>query len=445
MNSAQDVLNNLLKLLEKDLSKTTISTWFSDARAVAFQQNSFYIAVPNLFSKQMIESRYKTMLEERLYDMFSSEVNAVILTEEEAAAMSAGDSSGEEFDEFTFERFVVGPSNRFAYAAAMAVAEKPAHQYNPLYIYGDSGLGKTHLLRAISNVIRKNMPGAKIVYITGEDFTHDLIAAIRTQKMEEFRVKYRQADLLLIDDIQFIAGKKQTEEEFFYTFDELYKGKIQMVVTADRPPKEMYTLENRIRSRFEAGLLADIQPPDYETRMAIIQNKADLMGLELAEPFCQYIASSIKANIRQIEGTVKMLMAKQNLLHQPIDIDMVSDAIKAVLRDNPEIMMTPSLIITEIAKYYGIEPDVIRSVSRRKEALVPRQVAMYVIREKTGLSLPEIGREFGKDHTTVMNAIRKVEDRTTARKGRQGHQGPFGQHFRQGLIFPQIHSSFSTC
>ena len=184
-----------------------------------------------------------------------------------------------------------------------------------------------------------------------------------------------------------------------------------MVVTADRPPKEMYALENRIRSRFEAGLLADIQPPDYETRMAIIQNKADLLGLDLAEPFCQYIASSIKANIRQIEGTVKMLMAKQNLLHQPIDIDMVSDAIKAVLRDNPEVMMTPSLIITEVAKFYGIEPDVIRSVSRRKEALVPRQVAMYVIREKTGMSLPEIGREFGKDHTTVMNAIRKVEEK----------------------------------
>ena len=247
------------------------------------------------------------------------------------------------------------------------------------------------------------------MYITGEDFTIELIAALRIGKMEEFRVKYRQADLLLIDDIQFIAGKKQTEEEFFYTFNELYNNHIQIVMTADRPPKEMYNLENRIRSRFEAGLLADIQVPDYETRMAIVKNKAELLGLDLPDSLSQYIATSIKANIRQIEGTVRKLMAKKNLLRQKIDIDLVNEAIKEVLHDDPEIMVTPTLIINEVAKFYGIEPDTIRSVSRKKETLIPRQVAMYIIREKTGLSLPEIGREFGKDHTTVMNAINKVE------------------------------------
>ena len=409
MNSAQDILINLLRLLEKDLSQTTLNTWFSEAKAVAFENNSLYISVPNAFSKQMIESRYLELMNERLLDMFSSDVKAVIITAEEAAAMTPGTIKEDDNDEFTFERFVVGPSNRFAHAAAMAVADKPADLYNPLYIYGDSGLGKTHLLRAIANVIRKNKPGAKIVYITGEDFTIELIAAIRIGKMEEFRVKYRQADLLLIDDIQFIAGKKQTEEEFFYTFNELKNNNIQIVMTADRPPKEMYTLENRIRSRFEAGILADIQIPDYETRMAIVKNKAEHLGLDLPDSLSQYIATSIKANIRQIEGTVKKLMAKQNLLRQKIDLDMVNDAIKDVLRDDPEIMVTPTLIINEVAKFYGIEPDTIRSVSRKKETLIPRQVAMYIIREKTGLSLPEIGREFGKDHTTIMNAVNKIE------------------------------------
>ena len=382
MNSAQDILINLLRLLEKDLSQTTLNTWFSEAKAVAFENNSLYISVPNAFSKQMIESRYLELMNERLLDMFSSDVKAVIITAEEAAAMTPGTIKEDDNDEFTFERFVVGSSNRFAHAAAMAVADKPADLYNPLYIYGDSGLGKTHLLRAIANVIRKNKPGAKIVYITGEDFTIELIAAIRIGKMEEFRVKYRQADLLLIDDIQFIAGKKQTEEEFFYTFNELKNNNIQIVMTADRPPKEMYTLENRIRSRFEAGILADIQIPDYETRMAIVKNKAEHLGLDLPDSLSQYIATSIKANIRQIEGTVKKLMAKQNLLRQKIDLDMVNDAIKDVLRDDPEIMVTPTLIINEVAKFYGIEPDTIRSVSRKKETLIPRQVAMYITRSK---------------------------------------------------------------
>lgn len=410
LKTVQDILTNLLKLLESELSQVTINIWFSEAKAIAFQNNTLYISVPSLITKKTIEERYVEILESKLYDMFSAEVRVVFMTPEEADLFGKEEEEGGEYKEFTFERFVVGPSNRFAHAAAMAVAEKPAYQYNPLYIYGDSGLGKTHLLRAIENVIRKNKPGAKIVYITGEDFTIELISALRTQRMEEFRAKYRNADLLLIDDIQFIAGKKQTEEEFFHTFNYLHGANIQIVVTADHPPKEMYTLENRIRSRFEAGLLADIAHPDYETRMAIIKNKADLLGLDLSEKLCQHIAKSIKANIRQIEGTVKKLMAKQNLLHQVIDLDMVSEAIKDVLRDDPGVMMTPNLVVTEVSKFYGIEPDTIRSTSRRKEALVPRQVAMYLIREKIGLSLPEIGREFGKDHTTVMNAIRKVEE-----------------------------------
>jgi len=408
LNSAQDILTNLLALLEKDLSQTTISTWFAGTKAVAFQNSTLYITFPNTFSKEMVETRYLSMMEDRLLDMFSFPVKAVIMTEDEAGGMDFEGNSSPEYEEFTFEHFVVGPSNRFAHAAAMAVAEKPAYQYNPLYIYGDSGLGKTHLLRAIINVIRRNKPGAKIVYITGEDFTNDLITSLRAGKMEEFRIKYRQADLLLIDDIQFIAGKKQTEEEFFYTFNELYNSHIQIVVSADRPPKDMYSLENRIRSRFEAGLLADIQPPDFETRMAIIKNKSDMLGLNLPEALCQYIARSIKANVRQIEGAVKKLMAKQNLLHQDINIDIVNEAIKEVLRENPEVMMTPSLVITEVARYYGIEPDTLRSLSHKKEILLPRQVAMYIIREKIGLSLPEIGREFGKDHSTVINAIDKI-------------------------------------
>ena len=311
--------------------------------------------------------------------------------------------------QFSFDNFVVGPSNRFAHSAAIAVSKTPGQVYNPLFIYGPAGVGKTHLLYAIANGIRKQNPNANIVYIKGDEFTNELIAAIANGKNIEFRSKYRESDLFLIDDIQFIAGKESTQEEFFHTFNKLYEEHKQIVMTSDRKPSDMLTLEDRLRTRFEWGLLADIQPPDYETRMAILKNKAKSLGLTLSDDVLNYIAVNVTNNVRQLEGTVKKILAYRDLNNMPLDLPNVSRAIDDMFKSEGNALPTPSLIISQVCKFYSVDETVLRGTLKNKGVAEARQTAMYLIRKLTNLSLPDIGREFAKDHSTVLYAIRKVE------------------------------------
>jgi len=305
---------------------------------------------------------------------------------------------------------VVGPSNNLAYAASMAVAEHPARNYNPLLIYGDSGLGKTHLLYAIANVIRKNDASAKIVYIKGDDFINEFIELIRAGRGNEFRAKYREADLLLVDDVQFVAGKEQVQNEFFHTFNTLYESGHQIVLTSDRPPSEMTLLDDRLRTRFEWGLLVDVAPPDFETRLAIIKNKAALLGLELPDKIAVYVAQNVTANVRQLEGTIHKILAYKDLLGNDADEETVTRAMQDILKRSSEYIPTPDAILDYISKYYGLEESIIRGQQRIRDAVSARQIAMYLIRSMTNLSLDDIGKVFdNRDHSTVLYSIQQVE------------------------------------
>ena len=311
---------------------------------------------------------------------------------------------------YTFDRFIVGNSNKFAHAAAVAVAERPGKTYNPLFIYGNSGLGKTHLLLAIGQAIHEREPNRKIAYVKGDEFTIQLVKSIKDGTAEDFRTKYRNVDLFLVDDIQFIAGKQQTQNEFFHTFNNIYEAGHQIVITSDRPPLEMSLLDDRLRTRFEGGLMADIQPPDLETRMAITRNKAAQLGLILSDDAVEYIASNITANIRQLEGVIKRLTAYKEILDDIITIDSVKRAIKDVIRIGISIP-TPERIIRETSRYYSLKEEDLRGQNRSKNTAIARQVSMYLMRSLTNLSLKDIGAEYeDRNHATVLSSIRKVED-----------------------------------
>ena len=306
---------------------------------------------------------------------------------------------------------MVGSSNKFAHAAARKVADNPGQSYNPLFIYGESGLGKTHLLYAIAHTIHSNHPEYKVIYIKGDDFTNELVAAIREGRNKEFREKYRGADVFLMDDVQFIAGRDSTQEEMFHTFNTLYELKKQIVFTSDRPPKEMLRLEDRLKTRFEWGLLADIIPPDYETRVAIVKNKSIRMGMELPDFLIQLIAETITANVRQIEGTVNKIMAYQDLIGDTVNKDTVTRAVKDIFKEKSDILPTADVIIEEVCRFYSIEPSTLRGQGRSKDISLARQIAMYLIRRMTNLSLKEIGAEFGnRDHSTVLSALNRMEN-----------------------------------
>ena len=417
MNSVADVWDNVLSQLKGELSETTIATWFDELEAVDIQGNTFILHCSNDFKKGYIESLFMKNIKASLHDIFSTDFEVKILDDLDYAELKDNrpHRQSERFTsaEFTFETFVVGPSNKLAYAASVSVAEHPAQNYNPLLIYGDSGLGKTHLIYAIANVIRRNDPRSKIAYVKGDDLTNELVDAIREGKTAEMREKYRQADLLLVDDVQFIAGKKQTQEEFFHTFNTLYEAGRQIVFTADRPPKEMLRLDDRLRTRFEWGLPVDIQPPDYETRVAIIKNKAIRRGMNLPDPVLQYIAENITSNVRQIEGTVNKILAFQELMGESVDVDTVTRAVRDMFKDKADFLPSPDIIIDEVSKFYNIDADALRGQGRTKDTALARQIAMYQIRRMTNLSLKEIGKEFeGRDHTTVMHSIDRIEKLT---------------------------------
>ena len=414
MNSAAEIWERVLTLMEQTMTKTTITTWFSDAEAVALEESRFILYIPTDFKKEIVVSRYLPDIQKALYDLFSANLDVVVLGQGEREKYVRRDSASRFLpgtEDYTFERFVVGNSNKFAHAAAQAVADRPAESYNPLFIYGESGLGKTHLLYAIAHTIHREHPDYRIVYIRGDAFTNELIRAIREGKNQEFRDKYRSADVFLMDDVQFIAGRDSTQEEMFHTFNSLYEEKKQIVFTSDRPPKEMLRLEDRLKTRFEWGLLADIQPPDYETRVAIIKNKAIRMGVELPEEVLTYVAENITANVRQIEGTVNKILAYRDLMGSNVDANAVTRAVRDMFKDTTDILPTAEVIIEETGKFYSIEDADLRGQSRTKETSLARQIAMYLIRNMTKLSLKEIGKEFSnRDHTTVLHAIERIED-----------------------------------
>ena len=413
MNPATEVWEKVAALMQADMTTTTWNTWFDDATAVSLEETRFILYSPTRLKRDIIVARYLPLIQNALHELFSAEFEVVVLTEDELSGFEENTKQNNFLpgtEEYTFERFVVGSSNKFAHAAARAVADHPGMSYNPLFIYGESGLGKTHLLYAIAHKIHEEHPSYKVVYIKGDTFTNELIQAIREGRNQEFRDKYRSADIFLMDDVQFVAGRASTQEEMFHTFNTLYEAKRQIVFTSDRPPKEMLRLDDRLKTRFEWGLLADIQPPDYETRMAIIKNKSIRMGIELPEFLLQLIAENITANVRQIEGTVNKIMAYQDLMGDTVDKDTVVRAVKDMFKDKSDIVPTADVIIDEVCKFYNIEPDSLRGQGRTKDISLARQIAMYQIRRMTNLSLKEIGREFeGRDHTTVLHSIERIE------------------------------------
>ena len=386
MYSSAYVWAKILSHMEERLGAVTVSAWFDDAEVVELNENNLILYSPSDFRREIIRRRCTDYVQDALKEIFNSDAKLLVFGDEERENyLNKGKAATPSMDfnpQFTFDNFVVGPSNRFAHSAAIAVSKTPGQVYNPLFIYGPAGVGKTHLLYAIPNGIRTQNPNAN---------------------------KYREADLFLIDDVQFIAGKESTQEEFFHTFNKLYEENKQIVMTSDRKPSDMLTLEDRLRTRFEWGLLADIQPPDYETRMAILKNKAKSLGLTLSDDVLNYIAVNVTNNVRQLEGTVKKILAYRDLNNMPLDLPNVSRAIDDMFKSEGNALPTPSLIISQVCKFYSVDENVLRGTLKNKGVAEARQMAMYLIRKLTNLSLPDIGKEFAKDHSTVLYAIRKVE------------------------------------
>ena len=416
VNSPADIWAKVLSLMEADMTATAINTWFDDCTAVALEEDRFVIHSPTNFKRDIIRKRYVPNIQKALHELFAADFQVEVLGEGELdhfteAAKPVDSTFLPGTEDYTFDRFVVGSSNKFAHAAALAVADNPGKSYNPLFIYGESGLGKTHLLYAIAHKIHDEHPDYRIVYIKGDAFTNELIQAIREGRNQEFREKFRSADVFLMDDVQFIAGRESSQEEMFHTFNTLYEAGRQIVFTADRPPKEMLRLDDRLKTRFEWGLPVDIKPPDYETRVAIIKNKAIRRGMNLPEPVLKYIADNITSNVRQIEGTVNKILAFQELMGESVDVKTVTRAVQDMFKEKAEFLPSADVIIEEVCKFYNIDNDALRGQGRTKDTALARQMAMYLIRRMTSLSLKEIGKEFdGRDHTTVMHSIERIEN-----------------------------------
>jgi len=413
MYASAYVWAKVLNYLEERLTATIVSNWFDDAQIVELNEEHLILYSPDSFRQDIIRRRCTEHVQDALKEIFNSDAKFIVFSDAEMEAFQNKDKPVSSMDfnpQFSFDNFVVGGSNRFAHSAAKAVTEHPGEVYNPLFIYGPPGVGKTHLLYAIANGIRSKKPDTKVVYIKGDQFTNELIAAIESGKNIEFRSKYREADLFLIDDIQFIAGKESTQEEFFHTFNTLYENHKQIVMTSDRNPNDMLTLQDRLRNRFQWGLIADIQPPDYETRMAILRNKAKTLGLNLDDDVCNYIAINVTNNVRTIEGTVKKILAYRELDNMPLDLDNISRAIDDMFKSEGSFLPTPALITSQVCKFYSVDEIKVRGSQKNKGVSEPRQVAMYLIRKLTNLSLPEIGMQFGRDHTTALYSINKVEE-----------------------------------
>lgn len=411
MNSTKDVWNAVLEILSTKLTTTAIRTWFSDCEAVELEDGRLVLHTTP-FKRDVIQQRFAPAIRDALRELFSCDFDLLILAGDELSDykdVRQEKKSLPEMDGYTFDNFIVGACNKLAHAAALGVVKKPGNPaYNPLFIYGNSGLGKTHLLLAIGSAIHDNDPDAKIIYVKGEDFLNEIVHGLREQLMEEIRAKYRYVDLLLVDDIQIIAGKDRTQAEFFHTFNTIYESGHQIVLTSDRPPLEMTLLDDRLRTRFEGGLMADVQAPDKETRMAIIRDKAGHMGTILSDEIVLHIAEKITSNVRQLEGVVKKLTAYHDL-GTPITKEQVDDVIADVIRTGIYIP-TPDDIIRETANYYQLDPDEIKGQRRSKNIAMARHISMYLCRTLTNLSLADIGKYYGdRDHATVLASNKKIE------------------------------------
>ena len=406
MDSINDVLEAAKEYCRDHTSDATFEYYIKPIKAVSFENsNTVTLEIRNAFTMGIVADRYTVLLKEAFKSVLGFDVEVAFVTPqpEEEEEKITGEQALKELRErqlpsgryaFTFENFIKGPSNQFAYAAAQAVAANPSGAYNPLFIYGPSGLGKTHLLNAIQVEIKKNHPDYNIVYVDCEMFTNEIITAVKTATTEQFRQKYREADVLLIDDIQFLAGKESTQEEFFHTFNTLHNDGRQIVIASDRPAKEIKSLEERLRTRFEWGLTADIQPPDFETRVAIVKRKAELLSLKLPDDVAEYIANHLKQNIRQLEGAVKKLNAYYMLEGIAPCIGVTTTAIKDTLNDSQPIPVTIEKILNEVARTYNVMPADIRGKKRNANVSAARQMTMYIIREVTGMSYKAIGEEF---------------------------------------------------
>ena len=422
MDSINDVLEAAKEYCRDHTSDATFEYYIKPIKAVSFENsNTVTLEIRNAFTLGIVADRYTVLLKEAFKSVLGFDVEIAFVTPqpEEEEEKITGEQALKELRErqlpsgryaFTFENFIKGPSNQFAYAAAQAVAANPSGAYNPLFIYGPSGLGKTHLLNAIQVEIKKNHPDYNIVYVDCEMFTNEIITAVKTATTEQFRQKYREADVLLIDDIQFLAGKESTQEEFFHTFNTLHNDGRQIVIASDRPAKEIKSLEERLRTRFEWGLTADIQPPDFETRVAIVKRKAELLSLKLPDDVAEYIANHLKQNIRQLEGAVKKLNAYYMLEGIAPCIGVTTTAIKDTLNDSQPIPVTIEKILNEVARTYNVMPADIRGKKRNANVSAARQMTMYIIREVTGMSMEAIGQEFQRDHSTVVYSIKTMAD-----------------------------------
>ncbi|ADL06798.1 chromosomal replication initiator protein DnaA [Thermosediminibacter oceani] len=419
-----DLWQQVLKTLGSELNNdVSFNTFLKPTKLVSIEDDIAIVEVPNEFLKGILEKRYANLLKDILGSILNRSVSIFfkidpLASEEQASTVDTAEKDIKPVAEegqstlnskYTFDTFVVGNSNRFAHAASLAVAQAPAKAYNPFFIYGGVGLGKTHLMHAIGHYILQHNPSCKVVYVSSEKFTNELINSIRDDKNVEFRNKYRNIDVLLIDDIQFIAGKERTQEEFFHTFNALYEANKQIIISSDRPPKEIPTLEERLRSRFEWGLITDIQPPDFETRIAILRKKAMMENLTVPDDVINFIATKIETNIRELEGALIRIVAFSSLTNKPIDLDLAEHVLKDLLPNNKPKTVTVMDILQVVGGHFSIKIDDFKSKKRTKELAYARQIAMYLCRELTDYSLPKIGEEFGgRDHTTVLHACEKI-------------------------------------
>ncbi|UOQ83801.1 chromosomal replication initiator protein DnaA [Gracilibacillus salinarum] len=426
MENIEDLWSNTLELIKDKVSKPSYDTWLKNTSVDHLKDDTVIISAPNEFTRDWLESRYTSIIAEALYELTGAKLTVKFVIpdtlqeeEEEVAQMKKkktvasqnSETSPKSMlnDKYTFETFVIGSGNRFAHAASLAVAEAPAKAYNPLFIYGGVGLGKTHLMHAIGHYVLDHNPSAKVVYLSSEKFTNEFINSIRDNKAVNFRNKYRNVDVLLIDDIQFLAGKEQTQEEFFHTFNTLHEENKQIIISSDRPPKEIPTLEDRLRSRFEWGLITDITPPDLETRIAILRKKAKAEGLDIPNEVMLYIANQIDTNIRELEGALIRVVAYSSLINQDIDASLAAEALKDIIPSSRPKVITIQHIQEEVGKRYNVKIEEFAAKKRTKSIAFPRQIAMYLSRELTDFSLPKIGEEFGgRDHTTVIHAHEKI-------------------------------------
>ena len=417
-----------LTIIKAEMSEVSFNTWIKSCEPISISNDTIRISVPNSFTQDILEKRYKDLVANsiksicsKLYKiefLIASDIKSDETSKEDTpelkknkAVLISDELSTTLNPKYTFDSFVIGNSNRFAHAASLAVAESPAKAYNPLFIYGGVGLGKTHLMHAIGHYILDSNPNARVEYVSSEKFTNELINAIKDDKNEEFRNKYRNVDVLLIDDIQFIAGKERTQEEFFHTFNALHDANKQIILSSDRPPKEIPTLEDRLRSRFEWGLIADIQVPDFETRMAILKKKADVEKLNVANEVMVYIATKIKSNIRELEGALIRIVAYSSLTNKEITVDLASEALKDIISKKQGKNITIGIIQDIVASYFNLRIEDLKSQRRTRNVAYPRQIAMYLSRKLTDMSLPKIGEEFGgRDHTTVIHAYEKISE-----------------------------------